>query len=150
MKPNLLKNADGSTKFDWADPELNWLEWHLQAAMAQVLGRLERSGLDFTYAADQSGLSSSKGQAAIAKAAGMKEGEPDLRLYLPGPRLVLVEVKRGARAAKGGRKGRISIEQKFRREKLEALGFEVRTVWPTCPADAINIITELMRELTES
>lgn len=139
MKPNLLKNPDGTPKHDWNDPSLNWLEDHLQQAIIQHLFKRVKGGLNIAYAASLEGMRVTGGVAAKAKASGMVEGEPDLRLYGEGGFLVLVEVKRK-------KKGRISSAQTERHKRLKELGFTITTLWALCPNEAICKIDAIIAE----
>lgn len=97
-------------------------EWKLQAAMAAHLD--SRIALDqpFAYAASLEGVVGNLKpyQAQLAVATGVKRGEPDLRLYFAGGRIVFVEVK--------GDKGGLKESQRVRIPILRGLGFTVHIV----------------------
>ena len=92
-----------------------------------------------TFAADMSGLyiRTPAGRKA-AKAAGRVPGEPDLRIYLPGGKLVLIELKAA--------NGRLSPDQKDRHATLRALGFAVHVVKAQTPADAVQQVDAILKE----
>jgi hypothetical protein len=95
------------TKFKNLEPEE-----YFQLDVAQ---QLRRWGLDF--AADMNRGKRSMSAGMLAKAMGMQAGETDLRVYMPGGRIVLIELK----CPPNG----LSAAQKERHPKLRALGFEV-------------------------
>lgn len=97
-------------------------EWKLQAAAVADLERRKSEGQPFEYAASLEGVIGNLNpyQSQLAKATGSKAGEPDLRLYFDGGRLVFVELK-----AEGGR---LKQSQKERIPLLEARGFTVHVV----------------------
>ena len=70
-------------------------EGRLQAGIIQWLIAQRFAGRDFLYAASLEGVKLTKGQALKAKQQGMVSGEPDLRIYLPGGRLEMFELKYG-------------------------------------------------------
>lgn len=94
-------------------------EWRLQAAAVKWLKHAPGYGTLFTIAGDMNAGKRSPQQRVVAQATGMMPGEPDLRVYLAGGRLGLIEFK-GARTA-------VSAEQRARHALLAALGFEVVT-----------------------
>ena len=99
-------------------------EWKLQAAIA---AEFERLGVCF--AAGLEGVRLTARQRVLAKATGMQAGEPDLRVYLPGGRLVLIELKSAT--------GSLRPEQKERHARLRALGFEVHVLKAKTEAEAV-------------
>ena len=125
-------------KHNRADTSVPWSEHDLQVACCQYLAAQERAG-HLTYAADMNGLkTATKRGAALAKAAGMRAGEPDLRIYLPGGRLLLVELKRA--------KGRVSAAQTERHAALAKHGHHVVTIFAASPNDAISRLREAIIE----
>jgi len=94
-------------------------EWRLQAAAVKWLKHAPGYGTLFTIAGDMNAGKRSPQQRVVAQATGMMPGEPDLRVYLAGGRLGLIEFK-GARTA-------VSAEQRARHALLAVLGFEVVT-----------------------
>ncbi|MGB3042469.1 MAG: VRR-NUC domain-containing protein [Xanthobacteraceae bacterium] len=104
-------------------------EWKLQAAQVRALRAMPEFGRRFTLAGDQNAARRGVQTATIAKATGMTPGEHDLRLYLEGGRLGLIENKT--------EKGRLSPEQRDRHALLYRLGFTYQTVIrATSEADA--------------
>jgi hypothetical protein len=112
-------------------------EWRLQAEIAGDLDRRIAEGEPFLYAASLEGVRLNPYQAKIAKATGMQDGEPDLRLYFAPRRTVFVELK--------GDGGSLTPGQKERIPKLRAMGFVVHVVRvKTCEEakDAIGAIVD--------
>lgn len=95
-------------------------EWKLQAAAVRSLRAMPEFGRRFTLAADMAAGRRGRKNAAIAKATGLVAGEHDLRVYLEGGRLGLIEFKAA--------KGRLSPEQRDRGALLARLGFGYQTV----------------------
>lgn len=95
-------------------------EWKLQAAAVRALRALPEFGRRFTLAADMAAGRRGWQTATIAKATGLVAGEHDLRVYLEGGRLGLIEFKAA--------KGRLSPEQKDRGALLARLGFTYQAV----------------------
>lgn len=113
------------------------LEWELQSAQVRALRRLPEYGRLFLLA---SGMEAGKrGSRATmeAKAAGMTSGEPDLRIYLPGGRVGLIENKVG-RAA-------LEASQVARHPALAAIGHPVTVVRSVTEEDAARQAVELVR-----
>lgn len=108
-------------------------EHHLQAAIVQ---RLRRMGLDVV--ADMNAARRSLKAASRLKAAGMTAGEPDLRIYMPGGRLGMLEVKTD--------KGRLSDAQAARIEKLRGLGYPVEVVRAATVLEAADRAEVIVRE----
>lgn len=95
-------------------------EWKIQASAVRALRAMPEFGRRFTFAADMAAGKRGRQNAAIAKATGMVAGEADLRVYLEGGRLGLIEFKAA--------NGRLSPEQKDRGALLARLGFGYQTV----------------------
>lgn len=72
-----------------------------------------------------------------AIASGMTPGEPDLRIYISGGRLGMIENKVG--------KGRLRPDQLTRHADLIRLGFDVRVVSSVTEADAADQAEALVR-----
>lgn len=102
------------------------LEWRLQAAGVRALrampgfGEHWASGVRFTLAADFNAARRSPQEVVKAKATGLTPGEHDVRIYLEGGRLGLIEVK--------GARGRLSPAQRIRHPLLAGLGFTLQAV----------------------
>lgn len=109
-KTTQLKNGTRVVKATKATPE-----WRLQAAQVRALRALPEFNKRFTLAGDQNAGRRGKQTAAIAKATGLTPGEHDVRIYLEGGRLGLIENK--------AEKGRLSPEQRDRHALLARLGF---------------------------
>lgn len=110
-------------------------EWKLQAAIAASLDeRIEKHGQPFQYAASLEGVIGNLNpyQSKLAVATGVKKGEPDVRLYFEGGRIVFVELK--------GAKGKLTDSQKDRIPKLEALGFTVHIVKAADEDEAVALV----------
>lgn len=95
-------------------------EYEIQAEAVRRLRAMPEFGTQFTLAGDMAAGKRSRQAATIAKATGLVPGEPDLRLYLQGGRLCMIEFKAG--------KGRESTEQVDRIALLDTLGFTVVVV----------------------
>lgn len=104
------------------------LEWKLQAAAVRALRALPEFGETFTLAGDMAAGRRSRQGSVIAKATGLVPGDPDLRLYLEGGRLCMIEYKAD--------KGRESTEQVDRIALLDTLGFTVVVVKAATEAEA--------------
>lgn len=96
------------------------LEWRYQAEVVARLHKLEADGLPLTCAGDMGAGRRSRAERQQAKVTGLTAGEPDVRVYIGGGRLLCFELKtpRGSR----------SKDQKARHKRLADLGFEVITV----------------------
>jgi hypothetical protein len=92
-------------------------EWRLQAEIISEFHRLESKGWPFTCEGDQNAEQRGVAARTKAKVTGMTAGSPDIRVFLPGGRLGLIELK-----AKGGR---LSADQIIRHARLRELGFEL-------------------------
>lgn len=91
-------------------------EWKLQAAGC---AELESMGQD--YAGSLEGVRLTPRNAQMAKATGMKAGEPDIRLYFDGGRCVFAELK--------GEGGSLTPGQRERIPMLRGRGFVVHVVF---------------------
>ena len=92
------------------------MEWRLQAAAVKRLKHHPEYGKSFLLAGDMNAGRRTVGQAGIAKATGMISGEPDLRIYILGGKLGMIEYKRT--------KNYLSSEQRRRHSELRGLGFD--------------------------
>jgi hypothetical protein len=113
---------------DWSDASVRWSEDHLQMA---VVRELRRRGV--LFAAD---FAAGRRNPGKAKAMGLVAGEPDLRIYLPGGRLVMVELKTD--------RGKVSAPQKARHAGLAALGYTVHVLRALTPAQAVEKIATIL------
>lgn len=108
-------------------------EWRFQAEVIARLHKMEDDGFPLTCAGDMNAAKRSRAKQIEAKATGLTAGEPDVRVYIAGGRLLSIELK----AKKGSR----SADQKLRHARLEALGFEVlnpRAPTPEALADLVE------------
>jgi hypothetical protein len=96
------------------------LEWRLQAAGIRALRAMPEFGKQFDFEGDFNAARRSPHEAVKAKATGLTAGAFDVRIYMHGGRLGLIEVKAA--------KGRLSPEQKTRHADLLRLGFTNQTV----------------------
>lgn len=102
-------------------------EWRYQAEVIARLHKMEANGSPLTCAGDMNAGKRGRG----AKVTGLTAGEPDIRIYLSGGRLLSVEMKRP--------KGTTSKEQKARHNRLVELGFEVIVVAAATPKEAADL-----------
>lgn len=93
--------------------------------MVSDFHKCQDMGWEFEFAGD---MNAGKRNGARAKLTGLKAGETDLRIYLPGAVLKMIELKTG--------KGKLNEDQKKRHKLLRALGFEIVTVWSSSEEDA--------------
>lgn len=124
------------------------LEWELQAAAVRALKAMPEyadkaedvtasQSPRFTIAADMNGDYRSGNAAVKAEATGIAAGDPDLRVYLPGGKLRLIEYK--------GKLGRLTDSQRKRHPLLLALGHPVETVRVTTLEDAAERSVALVK-----
>ncbi|PDT79973.1 oxidoreductase [Sinorhizobium sp. BJ1] len=100
-------------------------EWEGQAAQVRRLRAMPEYGKLFLLAGDQNSAKRGPRAQQEAIAAGMTPGEADLRLYLIGGQLRMIENKVG--------RGRLSPAQVERHAALARLGFVVEVVrFDTC------------------
>ena len=109
------------------------LEHDLQVA---IVKRLRQLGFD--VAADMNAAKRSITGAMRAKLAGMTAGEPDLRVYLAGGRIGLIEVKAWG--------GTLSPMQRIRHAKLTNLGYRVAIVKAKTPDEAADMAETIVME----
>jgi len=121
IKPSILKEDTWHIKDNWSEDSLTM-------AAATALRRLEAQGLALSWAHDMNAGERSPAESAKAKAMGLTAGEPDLRIYLMGGRIVHIELKT--------LKGRTSEAQTVRHARLMALGHEVYLVQVGTPMEA--------------
>lgn len=102
-----------------------------------------KAGANFTYAGDMNATKRSAHEMQWAIATGMKSGEADMRVYLPGGKLIMIELK-----VKG--KGSVSKAQRERHALLSDLGFDVRVWRYKTPTEAAQAAREFISELREN
>lgn len=96
------------------------LEWRLQAAAVRALKAMPEFGRAFDLEGDFNAARRSMQESVKAKATGLTPGAFDLRIYMTGGRLGLIEMKAA--------RGRLSPEQVDRHAALRRLGFEHQAV----------------------
>ena len=113
------------------------LEEDMQAAMCAALRKMPEYGKQFLFAGDMN--AERRGHKARTKAlkTGMMAGEPDMRIYLEGGHLRLIENKVG--------NGRLSPAQVARHAALRAIGHTVEVVRATMPDEAAAQAVALVR-----
>lgn len=116
IKQKMLSDGTVKTTVDKAHA----LEADLQAEQVSRLQGREDYGIEFTIAGDMNAARRGPVAALEAKRTGMAPGEADLRIYVSGGVLVMIENKNGG--------GHLSQEQKDRHALLDRLGFQVWTV----------------------
>lgn len=113
-------------------------EWRLQAAQVRRLRAMPEFGRQFLLAGDMASGKRGPRAQVEAKATGLTPGEPDLRVYLAGGRLLLIENKT--------LKGRLSPEQIARHEDLKRIGHPVLVIRAATEADAAEKAESAVRE----
>lgn len=112
-------------------------EWKLQAAICADLDRRVHEGDPFLFAGSLEGVKLNPFVARMAKATGMKAGEPDIRLYFAAGRAVFVELK----CAEGGK---LNADQKTRIPILRGLGFTVHIVFAADEHEAVEKVGDII------
>lgn len=95
-------------------------EWEGQAAQVRALRALPEYGKQFLLAGDMNAERRGPRAQVIAAATGMTPGEADLRIYLAGGKLRMIENKVG--------NGKLSPAQVKRHAALTRLGHQVEVV----------------------
>jgi len=135
-----LKNG---TRVIRAANENSIQEWRIQAEAVRRLklvpGYGDEAGPDvtFTLAGDFNAARRSRQEAVKAKATGIAAGEPDLRIYGQGGRLLLIELK--------GPKTPVSADQRKRHALLIGLGHRVEIVRGKTIEQGASDVVELVR-----
>ena len=109
----------------------------MQAAQVRRLRSLAAYGKRFLLAGDQNAGKRGPKAQSQAVAAGMTAGEPDLRIYLPGARIGLIENKVG--------NAKLKPEQIARHAALAAIGHKVEVIRATTEAEAADKAEALVR-----
>ena len=112
-------------------------EWRYQAEVISRLHRLEDEGLPIACAGDMNRAKRNRREQMEAKVTGLTAGEPDVRVYMTGGRLLSFEIK----TPDGSR----SKDQKTRHKALAALGFEVITIAAATPGEMADAIEREVR-----
>ena len=127
--------SDAGTRVQVTDAEPK--EWELQAAQVRRLRSMPEYGKLFLLAGDQNSAKRGPRAQMEAIAAGMTPGEADLRLYLIGGQLRMIENKVG--------RGRLSPAQVERHAALARLGFVVEVVRAVGEREAADKAEALVR-----
>jgi hypothetical protein len=115
------------------DESFKWSEAQIQIYVAQELRKRK-----VLHAAGMEGANKGKVGGSLAKLTGQAIGEPDLRIYLSGARVIFFELKTS--------KGKLSNEQKKRIRELQALGFSVNVIYAPSPYDGWKQIESVINE----
>jgi len=126
-------------------------EWKLQAHIAAhldsriALASQDTGSCPFAYAASLEGVIGNLNpyQSKLAIATGVKKGEPDLRLYFAGGRIVFVELKEATT-------GKLTDSQKVRIPLLRRLGFTVHVVHATTCDEGVALVGAIVEAELES
>ncbi len=113
-------------------------EWELQAAQCRRLRNMPEYGGQFLFAGDQNAAKRGGKARVQAQASGMIPGEPDMRVYGAGCRLLLWENKVG--------RGPVSASQKERHAALAALGHKVHVLRAVSEKEAADQAESLVRD----
>ena len=105
-------------------------EWEIQAAQVRALRSMPEYGEAFLLAGDMNAEKRGPKARLKAVATGMTAGEPDLRIYVTGGRLFMIENKVG--------NGRLTTEQVKRHKDLRRLGFTVEVLRAVSTTDAAS------------
>jgi hypothetical protein len=122
----------------------NIQEWEIQAEAVRRLKRLPGygevagPGVTFTLAGDFNAARRSRQESVKARATGIAAGEPDLRLYGRGGKLLLIEMK--------GPKTPVSADQRKRHALHRSLGFQVEVVRGKTIEQGASDVVELVQE----
>lgn len=117
------------------------LEWELQAAMVRALRSMPEYSHQFLLAADMNAERRGPKARMVATASGMTPGEPDLRIYGKGGRLLLIENKVG--------RAPLTDSQKQRHPALALLDHPVAVLRAvTCEDAAMQAVTLVRGWLT--
>jgi len=108
-----------------------------QAAQVRALRSLPEFGRQFLLAGDMNSAKRGPRAQADAIATGMTPGEADLRIYLKGGQLRMIENKVG--------KGRLSTAQVDRHASLARLGHPVEVVRFTSTTEAVSKAVALVK-----
>lgn len=109
-----------------------------QAAQVRALRALPEYGRQFLLAGDMNAERRGPRAQVIATSTGMTPGEADLRIYLAGANLRMIENKVG--------KGRLSPVQVARHAALAKLGHNVEVVRFTTADEAAGKAVQLVRQ----
>ena len=108
--------------------------WSENLIQAFVVRELRRDG--WNVAGGMEGAAKSRSVAGMSKATGQAAGEPDLRIYINGGRLVFIELKLTS--------GRLSDVQTVYHEMLRGLGHMVFVVYAKSPVDGWEQVRDIL------
>ncbi|MCF0075452.1 hypothetical protein LZD49_33545 [Dyadobacter sp. CY261] len=139
----IFKRKPSPVKFAWHryPPSLNSINWSEADIQSWIVKNLrdwqeEEPGV-FEFEAGMEGIKLTPRAAMKAKSLGMGNGFTDLKFYLSGGRMCLIELKR--------KKGVLTGSQKERHPKLAMLGFTVHVVKATTPSDGLSQVLTILR-----
>jgi hypothetical protein len=132
-KRTILKTVNGKVTAKPAPVE----EWVLQAAAVRRLRQMPEYGSQFTLAGDMNAARRSMNESAKAVATGLAAGDPDLRIYGAGGRLLLIEYK--------GEKGKLTTSQGKRHPLLARLGHPVTVIQASTEDECADATERLVR-----
>ena len=112
-------------------------EWEMQAAQVRALRAMPEYGKQFLLAGDQNSAKRGPRAQMEAIAAGMTPGEADMRIYIAGGQLRMIENKVG--------RGRLSPAQVDRHAALARMGFTVEVLRAVTAEDAARQAVALVR-----
>lgn len=110
----------------------------LQTHAIAALTRLQLAGVPILFAGDMGGNRRTRSERLWAKATGLVAGEPDVRVYGPGGRVLFVEWKT--------RGGDVSAVQLARHRALRALGHTVIVARAATGEEAADVMARLVRD----
>lgn len=126
--------ASGYPEFLGKDPADETVGWSESVIQSYLVMQSRRAGYKCAGGMEQGARGGSAG--ARAKANGLTAGEPDLRIYLDGGRLIFIELKLVS--------GRLSDVQVVYHEMLRGLGHMVFVVYAKSPVDGWNQVMEIL------
>ena len=112
-------------------------EWELQAAQIRALRKMPEYGKRFLLAGDQNAAKRGPKAQVQAIAAGLTPGEADVRIYLDGGRLQMIENKVG--------RASLTESQVVRHPALAKLGHDVTVLRAVTTEDAAARAVALVR-----
>lgn len=113
-------------------------EEDIQVFLAAHLNSLEAAVNSFTWFAVPNGGKRSPATGARLKKQGVRAGVPDLVFCLAAGKALFIELKEE-------QKGRLQDTQKTFHSRLTALGYPVYTVYATDGPDAVQTVSEILR-----
>lgn len=126
--------SNGRTTTAKPAPEL---EWRLQHAQVKALRAMPEYGTQFLLAAGMEAGKRGKLSATIAKATGLEPGEPDLKIYMTGARILFIENK--------AENGKLSKVQELRHDALRKLGHRIEVIKAATCEEAASLAVGMVR-----